>query len=187
MTKQTGQKARKKYNHVYPQSTYKHRADLIETNYIKGVYNDQGEQVMRPLNEEELAFLDKFYKETVHLSFSSNDITKQLVKDIRKLRGKYSAWKRKKDNKDQINVELEALIEAKVNLFKEESEKLGNFYTDFDSQGIVRSDSYKSKNCIYNIKKINSKLDSIDAQEYTESDNDGVTYIEDLITSSEKD
>lgn len=118
------------------------------------------------------------------MSFESNEKTKLLVKEIRKLRATYKAWKRKKENKDLTNPDIEALIEKKISQFKKESERLGNIYVDFDSQGVIRSEGYRSKHCIFNTKKINNKLDSIDMEEYADAEEK--TYIEDLITSGEE-
>ena len=187
MTKTTGPKSRKKYNHVYPQSTYKHRADLIETRYIKGVYNDDGEQVIRPVDAEALEFMDQFYKETVHLSFNGNSTTKQLVKDIRNLIGQHSKWKRSSTNRGKTNPEIEAQIEKKKEEFRVESKRLGNLHCDYDQQAAIRASAYQNKQCIYTNKKITNKLDSFETEEYCYSDQDNETFIEDLITSGEDD
>lgn len=44
----------------------KHRRYNIETEYIDGVRDQDGNEVMRPLTREEKEFLNKFYKETVN-------------------------------------------------------------------------------------------------------------------------
>jgi len=152
MTKPTGKKPqkeqsgkRKKYSHLYSNSTYAYRRSQIETSYINGVKDDDENVVIRPLNQEELDFLDKFYKESVHNTFDSNQDTKKIVREIRSLVGQYSYWKRKKCNKGKINEELEAKIAKKKLEFKKISESLGNLYTDYEDQKTLRSDNYKRR------------------------------------------
>ena len=58
----------------------KSRKDFIEVDYVNGVKNSNGEQVIRPLNEEEKAFLNQFYEETVVTNFSHDVRIKHLNK-----------------------------------------------------------------------------------------------------------
>lgn len=151
------------------------------------MYNDFGEQVIRPLDEESLAFMNQFYKETVHMSFNTSPKTKQLVKDIRSLMGKYSKWKRKSSNHGLVNEEIENEIEQKKKEFREESKRLGNLHNDYDQQAAIRASSYQNRQCVFTNKKMTNSLSSFETEEYCYSDQDNETFIEDLITSGEDD
>lgn len=47
----------------------KSRRDYIEPEYVDGVCDENGKRVIRPLNEEEKAWLNKFYQETIITTF----------------------------------------------------------------------------------------------------------------------
>lgn len=54
----------------------KARRDYIETDYIDGIYDSNGNEVMRPLTDEEKEWLDQFYKETVNANLSDAKLYK---------------------------------------------------------------------------------------------------------------
>jgi len=58
-----------KYPALRREYNTKSRHFFIETDYINGVKNDHGRQVLRPLTEEEKEWLNKFYDETVNANF----------------------------------------------------------------------------------------------------------------------
>jgi hypothetical protein len=55
----------KKYRYLQREKNLKSRRYFIDTDYIDGVYNEEGKQVMRGLNSEEKAWLNQFYKEDI--------------------------------------------------------------------------------------------------------------------------
>lgn len=192
MTKKTGQKNspqkkhQNKFSYLYPNSTKSNRKDFIEFEYVRGVYDENGNQVIRPLNAEELDFLNKFYKESVHNSFNKTDKTSEIVKEIRSLKRKYSNWRRKKGNAGQVNAEIEAQIEAKKREFREANEGLDNFYPEYDQQYEIRSDNYKRKECVINMKKNNGELLEYKEYEDYEVESSWEEMLEDLIKNSEE-
>lgn len=56
----------------------KSRKEYIETDYVNGVRDAQGKLVIRPLNEKEKQFLNKFYEETINTNFLHDPILKKL-------------------------------------------------------------------------------------------------------------
>lgn len=58
-------KENKKYRYLQRDKNLKSRRYFIETDYIDGVYGEDGKQLLRPLNEEEKAWLNQYYKEDV--------------------------------------------------------------------------------------------------------------------------
>lgn len=61
--------SKKKYPALKKSSNTKARRSAIEVDYVDGVYNDKGEQVIRPLNEKEKEWLNQYYEETVRTNF----------------------------------------------------------------------------------------------------------------------
>jgi len=76
-TKTKGRKKTKRNQTKYPnlkkELTLKSRQDFLETEYVDGVYDKEGKQVIRGLNDEEQEWLNKFYKETLSASFGHDD------------------------------------------------------------------------------------------------------------------
>lgn len=58
------------------------RKDYIEPDYINGVVDENGDVVIRPCNEEEKAFLNQFYEESIITNFYH----KKELKDLNKLK-----------------------------------------------------------------------------------------------------
>ncbi len=75
-----------KYPNLDPKLNLKRRRDEIETEYIHGIYDDKGNEVIRPLNHSELQWLNNFYGEFVNVDFYNNEEIKSL-KHIQKIIG----------------------------------------------------------------------------------------------------
>lgn len=58
-------KENKKYRYLQKDKNLKSRRYFIDTDYIDGVYNEDGTQAIRPMTNEEKAWLNQFYKEDV--------------------------------------------------------------------------------------------------------------------------
>lgn len=70
----------KQYPALEKDVNLKFRKDFIEVDYINGVYNDQGQQIIRKLSDDEKAYLNKFYEETINTDFSHHPELKRLLK-----------------------------------------------------------------------------------------------------------
>jgi len=75
-----------KHSALSKKYTLKTRRDYCDFDYINGVYVDSTE-VIRPLNDGEKDWLNKFYEEVVHASFKHEDTLNDTVE---KQRGIYS-------------------------------------------------------------------------------------------------
>jgi len=71
MAKKT-RRSQAKYPALRKELNTKVRRPYIEADYVNGVYNENGEQVIRPLTEEETAWLNKFYKEVIVTNFKKD-------------------------------------------------------------------------------------------------------------------
>lgn len=137
----------------------KSRIDYIETEYIDGVYDEKGNQLIRPLNEEEKAWLDKFYSESVGAAFSKSDnIHKTLSKEeknrlkkrIKQLRERVSELRK------DYNGHILRLKEIKVEVSKiqEDIEKINK-----NNGTKICYDANNQRNrCVFNKAKITNNL-----------------------------
>jgi len=182
MTSSTGKKHKKKFQHLSKRGSRIHRQEFIESQYVSGVYNESGEQVIRPLNEEEKAFLDKYYKEFVHGTFSTDKESTALFKKAKTL-------SKNKENIKFLNEHghYPKNVEKAVSEFNEKSKSLGNLAFDFFEQREINSDDYKRRYDIQNNSTKGVQLSSFEDLQYVsnveEIEN---TTIEDLITESEE-
>jgi hypothetical protein len=55
-----------------PALNLKSRKDYIEPDYVDGVYDETGAMVIRPLTDDEKAWLNKYYQETIITSFKKD-------------------------------------------------------------------------------------------------------------------
>ena len=87
MTNNTGKqkKHKSKFQFLNSRGSRSQRKEFIETDYIRGVYNEFGDQVIRPLNLEEIKFLDNYYKEFVHGTFVTDAESMKLFKKVKAL------------------------------------------------------------------------------------------------------
>lgn len=75
-------------------SNYNKKRNLIGKSYVNGIKNEDGEQVIRPLNESEIEFLNKFNEEFVNRNFQKDEtdvhypLIQQNKKEVRKLKRK---------------------------------------------------------------------------------------------------
>jgi hypothetical protein len=158
------------------------RRESIETAYIRGVYNSEGELVIRPLDKEELEFLNSYYKEFVHATFNTDKESTRLFKIAKKL-------SKKSENVKffEKNGFYPEEVEAAISAFDEKSKALGNLAYNFWDQRDINSDDYKRRYDIQNNASKGLQLESFEDLQYISNmDEPDDTWIEDLITDSEE-
>jgi hypothetical protein len=155
------------------------RREFIDTDYVNGVYDEEGNQVIRPLTEAEAKVLASFYKEYVHATFKTSDESKAL---FRKINAQLDLHKDFYLENGFYPVEVENLI-ADFDII---TKKLGNLHS-FWQQKDINSDDYKRGHDIENVVKREHRYTSYeDMQEYADMEEKSDTEIEDLITESEE-
>lgn len=135
------------------------RQDYIEPEYINGVYNSKGEQVIRPLNNKEKQFLNKFYEEVVCANFTHSPRLKQLSKEIRHI----------KKIETPSEEELEKLMELQMEYFMAADDSL--LYSDEDNQRRLYGENNARNRCLYNRSKSIGMLDELNDSTYDEIHN----------------
>lgn len=73
-------RSRSKYPALEKNLNLKSRSDYIEPDYINGVYDSEGNMLIRPLDESEKKWLNQYYEETVNTNFTHNKDLKELSK-----------------------------------------------------------------------------------------------------------
>jgi len=185
MTNNTGKvkKHKKKFQYLNKKGARIHRRDFIETPYLRGVFNSDGSQVIRALNEDEKTWLDNYYKEFVHSTFITDEESTRLFKKAKKLSKKPENIKFYKEH-GFYPKEVDDAVEA----FNAKSKSLGNLAYDFWEQREINSDDYKRRYDIQNNSNYGLQLESFeDIQYISNSEDTNITTIEDLITESENE
>lgn len=184
MTNNTGKvkKHKKKFQFINGKGTRLHRKEFIETGYTSGVLNEFGDQVIRPMTKDEIEWLDKFYKEFVHSTFTTDEESIKLFKKAKTLT-------KKKENVIfyKKNGFFPEDVQNAVEAFNQKSKSLGNLAWDFWQQRDINSDDYKRRYDIQNNCSKGVQIESFeDIQNIADLDEYGDTKIEDLITESEE-
>ena len=182
MTSNTGPKNHKrKFQYLNKTGARAQRREFMDTHYVKGITNMDGEQVIRPLNKEEVEFLNKFYKETVHGTFVTDAESKILFKEAKRL----TMLKSSVEYFNAMGFFPEDVEEA-ISRFEEKSKSLGNMVYKFLDQRDVNSDDYKRRLDIQNKAGREFNLYSFEDLQYIgEVEDKDETFLEDLITESE--
>lgn len=111
------------------------RKDVIEVDYVNGVYDQNGKQVIRALNEEEKAWLNQFYEETVVTNFSHGEGMKDVAEVIKKIEQCDEFKKLKKQQKESTTYQERARIKELKKLLKaqnrdDNAEEIENLETE---------------------------------------------------------
>ena len=137
----------------------KMRQDYIETDYINGVKNKDGELVIRPLNEEEKTFLNSFYEEVIGANFMHDDILKELHKELKILK-----------SKKELTVEEEAeLMKLQLDYYARADDVL--LYPESCDQKKLYGENNARNRCLYNRTKTAGILDELNDGTYDEFHN----------------
>lgn len=158
----------------------KTRKDYVELDYLNGVKNENGEQVIRALTQEERDWIQRFYQETEHVNFQKTKQIQQEREDYKQLKKEY---KELKDKFSREAAELKSKIETKYKSIVELREQTGTFYTeDKDRQALFDRD-YERRMDLFNNAKSSGNLIYYDSNEYDkfESESEKDVNAEDLL------
>lgn len=173
-------------------SNYNRKKELIGKSYVNGIKDEDGNYAIRPLNEEEKAFLEKFNEEFVTANFNKDktDVHYPLIKKNRKevrllrqtldkisqeLRNDTSGWR------DMNSVDRKAFRKKKKKLYLKKvaiEEKL----QDFDIIGTANKNNYARGVDVSNYPKRTVKIADLEPANFIYTDEDG-SYDTDSETS----
>lgn len=165
------------------------RKDYIEPDYVDGVFDQQGNQVIRPLNDKEKKWLDDFYAETVVTDFlhhpdlkKLNDYRRAIIEDeiVKDLKAqKKELQKDKVNNKKRIREISEIITITKkqngeiyadqLQYIDEELQELREkhlLYSDKEDHKQFYNHNNSRNNCIFNRSRMTGKLSDLEIDEY---------------------
>lgn len=132
------------------------RQDYIEPDYVNGVYNDKGEQVIRPLNDDEKRFLNSFYEEVIGANFIHDPSLRDLHNKIKKL----------KSIEEPTEMDERELMQLQMEYYMVADEVL--LYSDDKDQKKLYGENNARNRCIYNRSKSIGILDQLNDETYDE-------------------
>lgn len=161
------------------------RKDFIEVDYVNGVYDKNGKEVLRPLTDAEKQWLNDFYEETVVTNFLHHPELKKLneekkniieckyvkqmqqqVKDLRKLDPLQDETI--KELKQTIKLTKEQNREKhyrQIRKIEKDMQKIREMvllYSDTEDHKQFYNENNKRNNCIYNTCKKRGTLIDLD-------------------------
>jgi hypothetical protein len=174
---------RSKYPALNKSLNISSRKDYIETDYVRGIYDSNSNELIRPLNTKEKEWLNKFYEETVVTNFYHDPELKRLLRKkkeivedstVKKLKDEVVIHKEKKDKKRVM--ELKEIIRFtkkqneekyynKLQEIEQEIEELRRellLYPEKEDHKLFYSDNNSRNSCLFNKSKITGKLDNLD-------------------------
>lgn len=163
----TNRRRKSKYPALSRKYNLKLRQDYIEPDYVNGVFNDKGEMVIRPLNDEEKEFLNKFYEEVIGANFLYDDDLKNIHEEMKVLK------KKKKLTKEETT-ELERLQDV---YYRRINEIL--LYPDEEDRRQLYRENNQRNSCLMNRTKAAGRLYEINEDTY-DSIHDNVYYCADM-------
>lgn len=191
--KKKSRRERTKYPNLDPNMNIKARKDYLEGwRYVDGVKDTKGNEVIRPLTEEEKKWLDKFEAETVVTDFYHTQELKDLKKnldtvifdvisnsndkEVVAIRGeiltetdddsqkKLIAKMKRLCKKLGKNSSHKRIVSAKKKLQK--AKDVLCFYPSDDDQKALYKDNNSRNTCLFNHSKKNGDLIKLDLFEY---------------------
>jgi uncharacterized protein (UPF0335 family) len=165
------------------------RKDYIEPDYINGVYDEHGKQVIRPLTNDEKAWLNQFYEETMVTNFLhhpdlrklnryrraiiEDDTVKQIQAEIKELnKDKAANGSRIKQLKEIITItkkQNEETYAEQLQYIDEELQDLREehlLYPDKEDHKQFYNQNNSRNNCIFNRSRSMGKLTDLEIEEY---------------------
>ena len=149
----------KDFDSLQKGGTLKTRKDFIETEYVNGVRDENGNLVIRPLAREEREWLAQYYREAENINFNKTDEIKKEHEKLRKLIRKHRPYK------DEVGEEHPKVVaqRQKLEFLREESNTL--FVNEKQRKELYRQDNDRRAD-IFNLAKQSGNLVNFDLNEY---------------------
>lgn len=159
-----------KYPNLDPSQNLKSRTDYIETDYVNGVKDQHGREVIRPLTEDEKAWLDQYYGEHVANSDRSLNPTEEIMQYMKQkseIKKEIARVRREEGVKTNSYIEYKKgkieEIEKALDFLREEA---GVFNPTCDEQRKLYSTNNSRNFCVYNNRKARGMLLDLTTETY---------------------
>ena len=166
----TKKRSKIKYPNIDISVNTKSRTDYIETDYVNGVRNKDGELVIRAMTDDETAWLDNFYGESLICSSKNLNPTEEIQDYAKKKSSlKKRIAKERKDTGLKTNRRIVFLenkiikIEECLDFLREEA---GVLHPTCEEQRRLFRDNNKRNKCIYNNLKSRGMLLELTTETY---------------------
>lgn len=116
---------------------------------MNGIFDDEGNEIMRPWNEKEKEFMNKFYEETVNANFVANPELRRKRKELKQVQLKLAEINPKfTDNIRELS-KVERKLDKEVTKLREEH----LLYPDPKDHKKIYAEDYGNKMCILSDRK----------------------------------
>ena len=149
-------RSKAKYPALQKKYNLKMRRDYIEPDYINGVRDDDGNVVIRPLNDEEKNFLNNFYEEVINANFKHDYELRDLNDQIKEL----------KAIENPTKAELRKLDCLRLQYYQRADEVL--LFTDEEDQRKIYNENNSRNRCLYTRIKSSGRLVELNNETYQE-------------------
>lgn len=139
-------RSKAKYPALQKKLNLKMRSDYIESDYINGVYDEKGNQVIRPLTDEEKQFLNDFYEETVNANFLHDTELRDIHKKVKELGQVKNPTQEQLEEFDYLNL-----------LYQKRSDE-ALIYSNHKDQKKLYGENNARNRCAYNRAKASGML-----------------------------
>lgn len=164
MTSNSGPK-RPKYNPLNKHGTPVTRRDFIEADYVNGVFNDKGEQVIRPLNAEETEWLSQFYSESEHGNFAKTQEMEQVQDHYDAICTRIRHAKKNGLSTEEV-LSLKVVADERYKELIQLRSETNTFYPDDKDRREIYKKENDRNNDIFSVSKASGKLISYDMPEF---------------------
>lgn len=181
------------------------RADFIEPDYVNGVYDDEGNCLIRPCTDEEKKFLNDFYSETVITDFYHHPELRRLMRkkmalvnndpNLKGIKKKIKSTKNKKEKsrlkaiRNEIKKQIKEKHSETLNEIENEIREIQEkelLYSNKEMHKVFYNENNNRNNCVYNKMKTNYKLDYYESIDYDSTINSNIDYEDKLIEQLER-
>ena len=146
---------KEKYPALKKEFNLKRRSEFIETDYINGIYDSEGNEVIRPLTEEEKDFLNKFNEETINANFVHNPELRKKRKELKRVQLKLAEINPRLTDTIEELTKIERRLEKEVDVLRNEH----LLYSDPEEHKKIYAEDYANKMCILSNSKAKGMLD----------------------------
>lgn len=154
--KKVNRRSKEKYPALKKRYNLKMRQDYIEPDYVNGVIDKDGNQVIRALNAEEKRFLNSFYEEVIGANFMHDKELKALHRKIKSI----------KDIENPTDDNVAELSKLQSEYFGIANDVL--LYPKHEDQKKLYGENNSRNRCIYNRTKSIGILDELNDGTYDE-------------------
>lgn len=158
MKKKQNRRSNEKYPGLKRHFTLKTRQDYFEADYVDGVLNDDGEMVIRPLNEVEKDWLNRFNEEFVSANMLHDKELKKLYDEIKLL----EIIKRPNEEQKEYHMYLKFMYEARADEVQ--------LHRSGKDQRKIFSANNSRKRCVLNDAKSSGRLYEFKEEIYNEDE-----------------